>query len=71
VTMAITRARPRVAANIEPTMIGVVFLLVVEATEATVGDAVPRELVEVVPTEGTRLESDITAVVEPARTVGR
>ena len=69
--MAITRARPRVAANIEPTIIGVVLLLVVEASEATVGDAVPRELAEAVPTEGTRLKSDRTTVVEPARTVGR
>jgi len=68
VMMAIIRATPRVAANIEPTIIGVVFLLVVEATEATVGDAVPRELVEVVPTE--RLRSEGTAVIGPARTVG-
>ena len=70
VMMAIIRAVPRVAANIEPTIMGVVFLLVAEATEATVGDAVPRELVEVIPMEPTRLRSEGTAVIEPARTVG-
>ena len=49
-------------AKIEPTMIDVVFLLAVEFTEGMVGDAGPRELVEV--------KSERTSVAEPARTVG-
>jgi hypothetical protein len=68
--MAIISAMPRMPARSEPTIIGVMFLLVVEFTEATVGDAVSRELVEVAPIESTRLESEGTAVAEPARTVG-
>ena len=51
-------------------MIAVVFLLAVEFSEATVGDGGPRELAEVAPIDSTRLESERTAVVEPARTVG-
>ena len=51
-------------------MIVVVFLLVVEFPEAAVGDAGPREPVKVAPIDSTTLESERTAVVEPARTVG-
>jgi len=51
-------------------MIAVVFLLAVKLPEATVGDAGPRELAEVAPIDSTRLESERTAVVEPARMVG-
>ena len=68
--IAIIRARARIAAKIEPTMIGVVFLLVAELCEATVGDAIPGELVEVAPIDSTRLGSGRAAVIEPAKTVG-
>lgn len=51
-------------------MIEVVFLLVVELFRATVGDAVPRELVNVGPADSTRPRSEGTIVIEPARTVG-
>lgn len=61
---------PRIAAKIEPTMIGVGFLLVAEFTGATVGDAVPKEPVEVMSIESTRLESERALVAGPARTVG-
>ena len=47
-----------------------VFLPAVEFSEAAVGDAGPRELVEVAPIDSTRLGSEGAAVVEPARTVG-
>lgn len=61
---------PRIAAKMEPAMIDVMFLLVAELFKATVGEAVSRELEEVGPDNPTRLESEGTTVVEPARTVG-
>ena len=64
------RATPKIAAKIEPTIIVVVFLPVAEFSKATVGDADSRELVEVALIDSTRLGSERTAVVEPARTVG-
>lgn len=68
--IAIIRATPRIAAKIEPTIIGVMFLLVAEFPEAMVGDPAPRELVGVASIESTRLGSEGKAVIEPARTVG-
>ena len=64
------RTTPKIAAKIEPTMITVVFLFVAEFSEATVGDAGPRELVEVTVIDSTRLGSERAVVVDPARTVG-
>jgi hypothetical protein len=64
---AIIRARPKIAAKIEPTIIEVVFLSAVELFKATVGDALPGV---VGPNDSTRLASERTAVIEPARTVG-
>lgn len=68
---ATIRTTPKIAAKTEPTMIGMVFLLVVEFSEAMVGDVAPRELVGVASIDSTRLGSERIAVIEPARTVGR
>ena len=62
---------PRIPAKTEPTIIGVTFLLVVEFTEAMVGDGVSRKPVEVASIEPTILGSERVDVVEPVRTVGR
>ena len=68
--MATIRTMPRIPAKTEPTIIGTMFLLVAEFTEAAVGDAVPWELVEVILIESMRLKPERTAVAEPARAVG-
>ena len=57
---------PRIAAKIEPTIMGTMFLLGVELAEAMVGDAASWELVEVGPADSTRVVSRRTVVVKPA-----
>lgn len=61
---------PKIAAKIEPTMIAVVFLPIVELSEAGVGDAGPRELIQVTPVDSTGLGPRRSTDVEPASAVG-
>lgn len=63
--MAIINTIPTIAAKIEPTMIDVMFLLVTELFENTVGDGVSKELVGVELADS-RLGPDKISDIEPA-----